>query len=881
MIGAPMPGLRCVQRLNCLRIVAAATLVLAFSPAALHAGNAGCESSLKTSARAAQLMQSIAQHPTVGAYDALGSLYAAARQTECALAAFHSAIQLDSKSKEARYDLALELRIANELPQADAELQDLLRDDPDFALGHEARGEILFDEKKNQEARSEFEAALRSDETFSAADEGLVQIALAMQQSTAAIYWANRGLAAKPAPAMEYKLRLDLGTAEGNAGEFSEAEKTLRSLADAYPEQVDPHLNLGIIEVHLENYRAARQEFNRVLKLDNGNDAARLALAQADLFANQPDEALQMALEYTKRVPDDPKGFATLGSAYRAENQYLEAVAAYSKSRAMNPNDYDVLFGLGMSQVGSGQREQALQSFQAAEKVDASKAPIHYQIFRLLAGDKTRSAMAASEVQTYKKLEHEDEQSAKTQLAGAEANASLDQGNAQQAADLYRKVLENNPKDANSHYNLSLALSQLGDRDGERSELRAALAIDPNMAQALNRVGLLELQDGHTNEAARDFQAVLDIDPGSTDAKINLATVYGKTGRTPEAEELFREAADAAPDSLAAHLNLGLVLAGEGRLQDAIPPLQTAARLSPGNPQPLTILGIVYGKMAQSPESILYLKKARALAPESADAHLNLGIALADGFDLAGAAAQFAEAEKLAPTAAIVHFNAGRVAFDQGDSNKARGELEQACNLEKNYPGALQLLARLDLHENRPQPAIDLLHQVLALQPENEDAQYLLGQALLAAGRKQEAIGEWQQALAANPEDTRIYWTLAHQLPASDPKRATYLARLQAVEGNERSAGRAKTLANIAISAASNHEWADAMEKMAEAIQACGNCSIQASLQQNLGLIFAEHGELQKAEQALRRSVTLDPKTPHAQEELAIVRNLEKHASAQ
>jgi tetratricopeptide (TPR) repeat protein len=877
-----MAGLRCMQRLNGLRMVAAAALIFTCSPAAsLHAENPGCESNLKGSARAAQLMQSIAHDPTVAAYDALGSLYAAAHYNECALAAFHSAIQLDPKSKEARYDLALELRILSELSEADAELQDLLRDNPDFALAHEARGDILLEQKKNQEARGEFEAALRSDETFSAAAEGLVQIALAEQHSTAAIYWAKRGLAAKPAPAIEYKLRLDLGTAEGNAGEFSEAEKTLRSLADAYPEQVDPQLNLGIIEAHLEMYPAAREEFTRVLKLDDTNDAARLALAQADLLANQPDEALEMALVYTKRAPADPKGFATLGSAYRAENQYLEAIAAYAKSRAMNPNDYDVLFGLGMSQVASGQRAQALQSFQAAEKVDASKAPIHYQIFRLLSADKSQSAAAASELQTYKKLEHQDDQSAKTQVAGSEANASLDQGNAQKAADLYREVLESNPSDANSHYNLSLALAQLGDRDGERTELHAALAIDPKMAQAFNRLGLLELQDGHNSEAARDFQAVLDIDPGSTDAKINLATVYGKTGRTTQAEQLFREAADAAPDSLAAHLNLGLVFAGEGRLADAIPPLQTAASLAPANPQPLTILGMVYGKMGRSPESIQYLKKALALAPQSADAHLNLGIALADGFDLAGAAGQFAEAEKLAPTVAIVHYNAGRVAFDQGDTNKARSELEQACGLEKNYPGALQLLARLDLHENQPQPAIDLLHQALALQPANEDAQYMLGQALFAAGRKQEAISAWQQALAANPEDTRIYWTLAHQLPASDPQRAIYLARLQAAEGNERNASRSKTLANIAISAAANHDWSDAVEKMSEAIQTCGNCSLQASLQQNLGLIFAEHGELQKAEQALRRSVTLDPKTPHAQEELAIVGNLEKHASAQ
>lgn len=824
------------------------------------------------------LLRSIADHPTAPGYDALGSLYAKSQHFACAIFAFQSALKIDPGSMEAQYDLALALRLNGKLEKAQAVLNGLVGAHPDFAMAHEARAEILAEEKQYPEAREEFETALRLDHRLTAASVGLVQLCLAQGQPEAAIYFATQALALDPEAAPAYSLKLHLGIAQGEAGKFDDAEQTLRSLVAQYPDRVDPQLNLAIVDVHLQRYADAIQEFGKVLQLDSRNDAARLALAQVDLLANHPDDALKFALEYTSHVQSDPEGFSTLARAYRALNECAEAVAAYKKNFALRSGNYDNLFGLAMCELQTGEKGSALVAFRAAERVNPAKAAVHYQIFRLLVPDKSQAGQheAQLELAKFKSLTFQDQQSARDQLLGSEANASFDQGSPQKAAKLYRSVLESNPRDANTHYNLSLALAQMGDRGGEVQELRAAIALDPTMTKAFNRLGLYEMQEGDFGEAVKDFQTVIDRDPASTDAKINLATVYGQTGRTADAESLLLEVTQSAPDSYPGQVNLGLILAGAQKWREALVPLETAARLKPADPQPLSLLGIVHGKMGQSAQSIDYLKQALALSSNSAEAHLNLGIALADGYDLQGAAQQFAAAEKLAPAAAVVHYNVGRVAYDEGNPARARTELEHAVQLQPGYPGALQLLAQIDLHGNQAEHAVILLRQVLALQPHNGNAEYLLGRALAELGKPEEAVTEWQGALIDNRGDPRIYWALAHELPASDPRRAEYMTQLQAIQGGVQKADQAKTMANIGIAEAAAHDWAEAVDKMQRAIQICGSCPIQASLEQNLGLIYAEEGELRKAEQALNRSVQIDTRTPDAAQELATVRNLEK-----
>ena len=68
--------------------------------------------------------------------------------------------------------------------------------------------------------------------------------------------------------------------------------------------------------------------------------------------------------------------------------------------------------------------------------------------------------------------------------AGNDANKLLTQGDANRAAESYRKALSFDPKNAKTWFNLSIALGELGQRPEQRHALEKAIEFDPQLSRA-------------------------------------------------------------------------------------------------------------------------------------------------------------------------------------------------------------------------------------------------------------------------------------------------------------------------------------------------------------------------------------------------------------
>src|SRR5439155_13533561 len=76
---------------------------------------------------------------------------------------------------------------------------------------------------------------------------------------------------------------------------------------------------------------------------------------------------------------------------------------------------------------------------------------------------------------------------------GNRANEFLQSGKAAEAVAIYRQMLEQNPQDAWTAYNLALALEAMQDTTGALEWLEKAAGLDPKMAIARAELGQLEL----------------------------------------------------------------------------------------------------------------------------------------------------------------------------------------------------------------------------------------------------------------------------------------------------------------------------------------------------------------------------------------------------
>lgn len=143
-----------------------------------------------------------------------------------------------------------------------------------------------------------------------------------------------------------------------------------------------------------------------------------------------------------------------------------------------------------------------------------------------------------------------------------------------EAAAIYRKILEENPKLRGIHYRLGrAALSQpespTSSQDAKK-EFEQELAIDPVNAGAEFWLGEIARLDGQGDNAIPHFAAAAKIDPHFADAFLSLGTALNAAGRYEEAIPQLEHYVKMAPDNLAGHYRLSVAYARLGRKEDAI-----------------------------------------------------------------------------------------------------------------------------------------------------------------------------------------------------------------------------------------------------------------------------------------------------------------------
>jgi tetratricopeptide (TPR) repeat protein len=847
-----------------------------------------CLSPKPTSDQISMLLDTVKDHPTAGAYNTLGALFAAAGAVTCAIPSFQLSLRLDAKNWEAHYNLALAYLHTGEPVRAATELRAAIREKPDSATSHFALGTLLYSQKKLAPAAAEFDAVLKIDPNFPGAAVSFAQVLVAQGNSRAAIAVLQKALAQPPAaaqaspkaPDQTVSITVALGLAYSQAGQPEKAAETLEQLVASHPDSADAHLGLGVFRAGTQppNLDAAIAEFREALRLDPQKVEANLALGRALIAQEKFSDAVAPLRTYVEREPLDFQGYYTAALAYKGLHQWDPAIELLQRAARLSPADYGVRFELGLALAETGKTEQAIRELNAAKKIRPSAPEVHDELAKLF--EKTgQKEFAQKERAESAALASRGESHAEAGNFNAKANQLLAAGNARAAAAAYREALRADPNNPQLHYNLSLALDQLGDQTAERRELEKTIQLNPDLAVAHNQLGILAMQRGRNSEAEAAFKKAIAGDPQYADAQSNLGVLYAREGKDSEAAAQYQQAIVSDPKYTKAYVNLGLLLAQHGQVAQGEQQLRAAIQINPEDPGAYTALGMIQGKSGRAAEAVESFRKAVALQPNSADAHLNLGIALVDQYDRTNGFKEFSEAARLDPHSAAVHYNLGRFYFETAKYEEARKELEEAVRLEPNHALALYFLALASKQDNDLDRSDALFEKVLALQPGNPDAQFLLGQNLEHQGKPAEAVTHWKLALQADPNYSQALYNLARALRKSnDPEAQQYQDRYDTLQKNQQISDRVQQLGNFALEASNAQNWPQAFEQMKEALDLCGQCAEAAHLHKNLGMMYVRTGKLDQAQKELETALQLNPDDNDAKQGLAAIQNA---ASAQ
>jgi Tfp pilus assembly protein PilF len=137
---------------------------------------------------------------------------------------------------------------------------------------------------------------------------------------------------------------------------------------------------------------------------------------------------------------------------------------------------------------------------------------------------------------------------------------------------------------------LGVANLHIPDLAAAESAFRQALRVEPGFAEARTNLGTLLASRGDITEAATQLLRALSEDPGYADAYHSYAVVLPMNGKGEQARAVKEHAVELQPKSIRYRIDLAIFEANNGHMNSANQDLRRVLQLDPGNAEATALM---------------------------------------------------------------------------------------------------------------------------------------------------------------------------------------------------------------------------------------------------------------------------------------------------
>ena len=271
---------------------------------------------------------------------------------------------------------------------------------------------------------------------------------------------------------------------------------------------------------------------------------------------------------------------------------------------------------------------------------------------------------------------------------------ALQQGQAETAAKLIRNAIAQHDREAAYHFHLALALQTLNDMEGATAGYRRALALKPDDPDTYNNMGNALAAQGKLEDAVAAFRRALSLQPGNALVHNNLGSAQKSMRLWDEAEANFRKATALQPDFAGAFVNLGNLNRDKGDLRAAENCFRRALALTPHDTAAHCGLGLTLWHLGRHDEALASYRAVLSVDPNHPETLVNLGIARAEYGALEEAETLHARASAIRPRDADILNHLASVRLARGDGPGAMETIHHSLAVQET-PKARKLFAEI------------------------------------------------------------------------------------------------------------------------------------------------------------------------------------------
>ncbi len=562
------------------------------------------------------------------------------------------------------------------------------------------------------------------------------------------------------------------GDSAGARAALAESGAAVDTLPAAALERKPQYLLIGgVAYASLGQQEKAKSYLQRFVQANPSDLPARRLLGSIYLAEKDYLRTVGMLEPVLKAAPRDAYAMSMLASAYMGLNRPQSATEMLQRALQSGDMEASTRAFLGFTLLGTGQTDAAVEHLRRAFKADPRQVRVATAlvVLDLKRGD-TKAALQSVELL----LEHEGDNPVVQNLAGVARAAAGDRNGARAA---YERALTLDGQMRPARLNLAKLDAAEGRFEPARAALTALLKGNPNDQQALLELAQLERRAGRLEDARRWYEKVLAVNSRHFQAGIELTDLLIDSRRPDQALAVAKSIESRAPERLDVLAALARAHIANGEFQNARGIFERMSRFATLDSTQQLQLARYYVMAGDRRGARLNIEKILAAEPNHLGAEtMLLELDLADG-DLAQAETR-ARAIKARPgSTALGHRLLGDVAMAQAKYAAAVAEYEAALSRAPNPDTLIRLAVALQ-HAGQAGRAIQLLERARIDHPGNDLVERALAELHLRTGNWAGARAVYEPLLKRLPNDVGILNNLAYALfRQNDPAALNFAER--------------------------------------------------------------------------------------------------------
>ena len=434
---------------------------------------------------------------------------------------------------------------------------------------------------------------------------------------------------------------------------YAQSAEMLNKSLDTFSDEIslDYYYNLSILDsINIEFLYPA---FNLLIEQDSLYDNGYFFLSIMDFKLKKNINALKYANQYSKKRPNDFKGYELIGDIYFDNQNWYDAIFHYQRTLLRQPNDLDLQLKIALCLIKENFQEQAINFLEEIISNDEYYEEAYYQLGRLY----LLNSNYKKSIELLKKYLLLNPNNKEGYYSLALSYMKLNNYNF--ALESFKKVLLLDELDPDAHYYLAIIFESILDYEQAIFHYTQAKRHGCNHPKLNLQYGTLLYNLNYFQKAANPLKDYLMINNENLDVLKMLGEIYYKELRYGETIDIYKKLIFYYPENINFKIRIAQSFYELKSYQESIEIYENILIDMPEDVGIMITLGNIHYEIQSYERAIYFYNSVLECSGGNADVLYSLALAYIESGNFLQSLIVFKRASLLEPDNEIIQYQIG------------------------------------------------------------------------------------------------------------------------------------------------------------------------------------------------------------------------------